>query len=152
MIIKNLSTFFNICRKKLFERFYTRTAKKRSVEKVDLCVFLDSVGLLDESFQELETYLAYREAEPAANLILTIAMRSSQLKKLKLNFKFIDNWSRNKSDWEPLIQPLNSLQNLPSSTLYHLLTADDPNILSLIGKCCPSLSHLCLKKPSSLES
>jgi len=96
MIIKNLSTFFNICRKKLFERFCTRTAKKRSVEKVDLWVFLDSV--LDESFQELETYLAYREAKSAANLILTIAKQSPQLRKLKLNFKFMGNWSSNKSE------------------------------------------------------
>lgn len=116
------------------------------MDKVDLWVFLDCV--LDESFQELETYLSFREAEPNSNLIPTIAKRSPLLKQLKLNFKFMGDWSRNKSDWEPLIRPLNFLHNLTSLTLFHLQTDFEPNILSFIGKCCPSLSHLCLKKGS----
>jgi len=132
-------------RRKLVERFCFSTSKKRSLDHVDIWAFLDSV--LDENFQELETHIVYREAEPSSNLIPTIVKRSPNLKKLKLNYKFVKYWDNPSSAWEPLICPLVSLHNLTSLTLYHLNSDYEP-ILSLIGKACPSLSHLCLKKGS----
>ena len=67
-------------RKKLVKFFCIRTAKKRTLDHVDIWAFLDSV--LDENLEDLETRIAFRGSEANAKLIFTIAKRSPRLKKL----------------------------------------------------------------------
>ena len=148
--------------------FCIKTAKKRSLDHVDIWAFFDSV--LDESFEELETHVVFRGAEANALLIPTIAKRSPYLKKIKLNFKFDPSQSNNdimrtvtnpkklrllfqlaltqsRPSLVPLLQSLDSLHHLTSLTLYHLAGhAAENSALTLIGKSCPSLTHLRLAK------
>jgi len=102
--------------------------------------FLDSV--LDESFQELETYVSAPESEPSRKLGPTIAKRSSQLQKLKLNFSYMKR-NTHEDKLEPLILNLSSLKNLTSLSLYEL-NSSHRSVLKFVGKSCPSLSHLSL--------
>ena len=116
------------------------------MDHVDIWAFLDSV--LDESFEELETHVVFRGSEANALLIPTIAKRSPNLKKLKLDFKF--ECTQSSPKLMPLMRSLDSLHLLTSLTLYHLEGYFDDNpILTLIGKNCPSLTHLRLAKSSS---
>jgi len=74
-------------------QFCNSTAQNRSVDLVDLWVFLDSI--LDDSFQELETRIVFRAATKGnTKLIPTIVKRSPQLRTLKLNFKCIEYGNR----------------------------------------------------------
>jgi len=108
---------------------------------VDLWAFLDCV--LDESFEDLETYIAFPGCEPNEKLIATIAKRSPFLKKLKLDFSVMKKGTKPKI-LSPLILPLLSLEHLTDLSL-RLCKFDEklrPTLLSLIGKSCPLLSRL----------
>jgi len=81
---------------------------------VDIWVFLDCV--LDESFKELVTHVAFPGAEPNHKLIPTIAKHSPLLKKLTLNFKFMKAGT-NLERFKSFICSLTSLEHLTDLTL-----------------------------------
>lgn len=139
---------YSFCRKKFVQKFYESTWEYFHGDTIDVWAFLDSV--LDESFQELETYVSAPESEPSRKLGPTIAKRSSQLQKLKLNFSHMKR-NTHKDKLEPLILNLSSLKNLTSLSLYEL-DSSHRSVLKFVGKSCPSLSHLSLPTNPKSES
>lgn len=105
---------------------------------------------MDESFHELETYVSAPESEPSGKLVITIAKRSSQLQKLKLNFNYMKRTTLG-DKLEPIILNLSSLKNLTSLCLYEL-NSNHRSVLKFVGKSCPSLSHLSLLTHPKSES
>lgn len=104
----------------------------------DIWVFLDCV--LDGSFHELTTHMAFPSSEPNSNLIATIANQSPQLKKLKLDFSLM-KLQTEVSKLKSALLPLSSLHDLTNLFLYNL-DKSHSSVLRLIGELCPSLTHL----------
>jgi len=135
-LICKLVTFY---RKRLVKLFSLIATTKRSLDRVDIWAFFDCI--LDESFSELKTHVAWRDAQPSARLISTIAKRCPNLKTLKLSFRF--GSSQKSPQLVPMMQSLDSLHHLTSLTLSYLDGhCKQHPILALIGKSCPLLSHL----------
>ncbi len=110
--------------------------------QIDFWVFLDAV--LDDNFKELEALIAFPDSAPCSKLIPTIAKRSPRLEKLTLNFKIkvTDYKSGECERIESFIQSLGSLQHLTQLSLLEIKGSAGLKVLSLIGKVCPSLTHL----------
>jgi len=108
---------------------------------INICSFLDSV--LDESFDQLKVVFSVR-GEPNPELLSIIARRSPQLEKLEIDFYYYGATCMGQV--ETLMGPLSSLENLTHLTLSSL--QDEllrQNVLSLVGKCCPLLTHLSIE-------
>ncbi len=108
------------------------------INLVDPWVFLDCV--LNSTFEELETHVAFPDSEPNSKLVSSIAKRASLLQKLKLDFSFMKK-TITVEKVAPLITSLSSLQHLTSLNLYQL-NSSHKSVLKLIGNACPRLSHL----------
>lgn len=124
-------------RKKYVETF-NKTCLDLKEKNSDPWVFLDCV--LTNTFQELETPAAFPDSEPNLKLISTIAERSSELQKLKIDFSSMMQ-STQLEKLNPLISDLSSLKHLTSLNL-HQLHDSHRSILKLIGHACPLLIHL----------
>jgi len=106
---------------------------------VDVFSFLDSV--LDGSFEELKTYVSFPGIGPNPELFSMISYSSPQLQKLELCFKHCESTWTGKV--ETLMGPLSSLEHLTNLNLILLLNHKlRQNVLSLVGKYCPLLTHL----------
>lgn len=100
--------------------------------------------MLDESFEELETFASFPRCEPGPNLISTIVKRSPLLKKLLLDFRLIKEGTKLEV-LGPVIQSLRSLEHLVDLTLCFPDELDvklRSTLLSLVGKTCPLLTRL----------
>jgi len=113
-------------------------------------VFLDSV--LDDTFQELETHVAFPETSPNSKLMPTIIKHSPHLKKLTLDFNLMKN------DGEAVLEELKlmmlSLSSFERLTSLCLSQLDDklrPATLSHLGRVCPSLTHLSIIGSSNVN-
>lgn len=118
------------------ETFYSSFST--GVNLVDPWVFLDCV--LDSTFEELETHVAFPDSEPNSKLVQSIAKRASLLQKLKLDFSFMKKMTTVEKV-APLITSLSSLLQLTSLNLYQL-DSSHKSVLKLVGNSCPLLSHL----------
>ena len=117
------------------ENFYS------AEQKPDIWVFLDCV--LDNSFTELETWVAFPEAEPNEKFVHSICNRSPSIEKLKLNFETVGKSKLLMDKLQPIISSLSTLTHLTSLSLYHL-NKRHRGLLSCIGTSCPKLHHLCI--------
>ena len=127
----------------LVEEFFFRTLYKHrsnmiSIDSIEPWVFLDC--MLDSSFEELKTHVAFPGEDPNFKLIPVIAKRSELLKKLKLDFAIM-NKETAVEKVIPLITSLSFLQNLTSLNLFKL-DGSHKSVLKFIGNSCPRLSHL----------
>ena len=105
---------------------------------IDICSFLDSI--LDDSFNcQLETHVTFPGTEPNPELVITIAKQTPELQKLKLNFQFYRETCIEKV--ETLMGSLSSLEHLTHLTLLSCWELK-PTVWSVVGKCCPVLTHL----------
>lgn len=140
MLIQQIHLF----RRKYAKRFYDTLLISKGENITDGWMLLDAV--LDNSIKELETHIAFPDSAPCSKLIPTIAKWSPLLKKLTLNFKLIMDHYGEKWNMEPelktSIRPLRSLQHLTHLSLYQIWWEQRFTVLSLIGKACPSVSHL----------
>jgi hypothetical protein len=118
------------------ENFYS------AEQKPDIWVFLDCV--LDNSFTELETWVAFPEAEPNEKFVHSICNRSPSIEKLKLNFETVGKSKLLMDKLQPIISSrLSTLTHLTSLSLYHL-NKRHRGLLNCIGTSCPNLHHLCI--------
>jgi len=114
--------------------------KKESIA-IDVWAFMECV--LDDSFQQLKTHIAFPGTEPDSKLILAISKHSPLLKKLELDFKWMKSDGIDIMDkLKPSILSLDSLEHLAHLELNALSSIIGASVLSLIGKACPSLSRL----------
>ncbi len=95
--------------------------------------------MLDESFKELTTPIAFPGCEPNPKLITTIAERASYLEKLQISF-----FMMKKTSTEALIPVFLSLAGLNCLTSLSLfmLPESHKSVLKYLGSCCPLLSDL----------
>jgi len=109
---------------------------------VDLWAFFDCV--LDDSIEELEAHVAYPGCEPSSRLIQTIIDRSPLLKKLDLDFRFMNEQTKSEI-LRPMILSLGSFDHLTDLQL-HFPNGQDVNLraslLSLLRDACPLLTKL----------
>jgi uncharacterized tellurite resistance protein B-like protein len=126
-------------RKKLVSEF--NETFKSAEQKPDIWVFLDCV--LDNSFTELETWVASPKAEPKEKLVHTICNRSPSIEILKLNFEMVGKSKLLMDKLQPIISSLSTLTHLTSLSLYHL-NKRHRGLLNCIGTSCPKLHHLCI--------
>jgi hypothetical protein len=117
------------------ENFY------RAEQKPDIWEFLDCV--LDNSFTELETWVAFPEAEPNEKFVHSICNRSPSIEKLKLNFETVWKSTFLMVKLHPIISSLSTLTHLTSLSLYHVHHRYS-GLLNYIGTSCPKLHHLCI--------
>jgi len=103
---------------------------------------LDSV--LDESFDQLNVVFPI-SGEPDPELFSIISRRSPHLKELELDFYFYYGATYCMGNLETLMGPLSSLENLTHLTLCSLEDELRQIVLSLVGKCCPLLTHLSIE-------
>jgi len=104
----------------------------------DIWVFLECI--LDESFKELDTHIAFPGTEPNPEVIPTIARRSSQLEKLEIKFSNMKK-ETNVEKVEQVFLSLNNLKNLTSLHIDHLNDCHT-SVLKFIGRACPLLTTL----------
>ena len=109
---------------------------------VDIWVFLDCI--LNVNFKELEIHAAFPDTFPSVQLIPTITKHSPLLQKLSINFKLMKKADDQKKEEQlrQFIQSLVSLVNLKELRLFGLSPTERYLVLTLIGKSCPSLTHL----------
>jgi len=120
------------------EFFFLKSYKSRNNMLIEPWVFLEC--MLDSSFEELKTHVAFPGEDPNFKLIPVIAKRSELLTKLELDFTSL----RKQTAVEkviPLITSLSCLQNLTSLNLFDL-DESYKSVLKFIGNSCPRLSHL----------
>jgi hypothetical protein len=117
------------------ENFYS------AEQKPDIWVFLDCV--LDDSFTELETWVAFPEAEPNEKFVHSICNRSPSIEKLKLNFETVGKSALLMDKLQPIISSLSTLTHLTSLSLYHL-NKRHRGLLNCIGTSCPKLHYFCI--------
>jgi hypothetical protein len=117
------------------ENFYS------AEQKPDIWAFLDCV--LDNSFTELETWVAFPKAEPNEKFVHSICNRSPSIEKLKLNFETVEKSTLLMDKLQPIISSLSTLTHLTSLSLYHLNKCHRGS-LKFIGTSCPKLHHLCI--------
>ncbi len=115
--------------------------EKESITIIDVWAFMECV--LDTSFRDLKTHIAFPGTEPDSKLILAISKHSPLLKKLELDFKWMKSDGIDVMDkLKPSILSLDSLEHLAHLELNALSSIIGASVLSLIGKACPSLSRL----------
>ena len=103
----------------------------------DIWVFLDCV--LDTSFTELYTHVAFPRSEPNEKIVQIIGHRSPNIKTLELDFEMVmEQTSLEKL--KPIVTSLSGLVHLTSLSL-HCLSKHHRNILNCIGYSCPKLKH-----------
>jgi len=108
---------------------------------VDVWAFLDCV--LDESFQELTTHIAFPGSEPNPKLITTIAERATSLKQLQINCINMKKDIYFEEAFAPVFLSLSALNCLTSLSLF-MLPESHKSALKYLGSSCPLLSHLCV--------
>ena len=126
-------------RKKLVSEF--NETFDSAEQKPDIWVFLDCV--LDNSFTELETWVASPKAEPKEKLVHSICNRSPSIEILKLNFEMVGKSKLLMDKLQPIISSLSTLTHLTSLSLHHL-NKRHRGLLNCIGTSCPKLHHLCI--------
>lgn len=104
----------------------------------DIWALLDCI--MDDSFIELETHIAFPDMEPNQKLIPTIAIQSPLLEKLILNFKLM-NRGTEMEILKPVIHSLIFLEHLTHLSLQDV-SDFHKSVLCHIGASCPSLTYL----------
>lgn len=128
--------------RKFYEHLYYNFEDKDNIF-IDNWVFLDCV--LDKSFKDLEIHAAFPDSKLCSKVIPIVVKWCPDVEKLLINFGLRDN-STSSKEWldkgKSIILPLSSFQSLKHLSLKE---ADDWELISmlpLLGKSCPSLSHL----------
>jgi len=101
--------------------------------------------VLDDSFKELETHISFPDAMLCTKLIPTITKWSPLVQKLTINFQLIVEEYDDIMDLEELnsfVTSLGSLKHLTHLSLYPMSPSVRLEVLSRLGKACPSLTHL----------
>lgn len=128
-------------REKFVKKFYDNLTQSNGENQIDVWVFLEAV--LDDSFKELKTHIAFPDSALCSKLMPTIIKRSPWLEKLTINFVSCTVYDN--GDFEELksvIQSLGSFQHLTQLSLLEICSNSRFTALTLIGEACPSLSHL----------
>jgi len=127
----------------LVKKFYDNLSLSNGENQIDVWVFLEAV--LDGSFKELETHIAFPDSSPCSKLIPTIIKWSPQLEKLTINSISFKNTVFDEGDYKKLklvIQSLGSFQHLTHLSLLEICFEARFTALTLIGEACTSLTHL----------
>jgi len=136
----------------LIKRFYDILPSLKGEKQIDAWLFLDAV--LDTTCTELDVHLPVASLCP--KLIPTVVKRSPLLEELTINFiptsrpaffpahanRDAQSLSCSIKEMEDVILPLCSLQRLTHLFLHQINGNARLAALCLIGKACPSLTHL----------
>ena len=108
--------------------------------KPDIDVFLDCV--LDASFTELESHVAFPRSEPNEKFIQIIGAHSPRIETLKLNFELVSKRT-SLEKLKPIAQSFSALANLSKLSLCYL-KKQHKCLLRFLGNSCPRLKQLCI--------